>query len=169
MFTHQQTSSLISEYVLDLLPALARQEMETHLAACTRCRAAVQQERALARTVRDTVAAATQPAPGRLAQLMPAPPVPRKWPLSNLVWRPAAALCLLLTLFLGTLSLQPPGRDGLLPHPSASALAVTATNTPTSTATARRQAVENEPVAALAPPLARPAGTPLAALYTSNQ
>ena len=98
--------NLIPDYVLDLLPGEQKMAVERHLTICAGCRQAVQQERQIGHLLRQTMQAASRPAPERLAGLQPAPPGgwkllwATKWP------RQAATLALLLLLFVGFLGLQ---------------------------------------------------------------
>lgn len=72
---HQHFSTQISDYLLDLLPPPERQALESHLIDCPHCRQVVLSQQQLVQTIRGTLAVATRPGPGRIAQLMPPPPL----------------------------------------------------------------------------------------------
>lgn len=169
MLAQQHPSALLSDYVLDLLPATKRKKIERHLAKCDTCLQQVRRERAMARTLRNTLRDTPAVAPQRLAELMPAPPQ-RQRPLSwKVLWRPALALSLFLVIFLGGMHVQRyPG--GALAYPSATVLSATATMTPTATVAGgtAEPATELQAVPGEAP-VARPAGTPVASLELPAQ
>ena len=147
---HAYSERTLVAYVLGQLPAEQRQQLEHHLAICDNCRLAVSRERTLARAIRKTLSAATQPSPGRLAELRPALAPTARHTRSM---RPALALVLLVVLALGSLQLQP-GRAG---SPPPTALSATATHVPSLATTS--------PYATTLPVEARPtAATPVAVL-----
>lgn len=149
---------LLSDFVLELLPVAEEGQVVAHLAICEECRATVQGEREVGQQVRQTIAAAPVPPPARLRALMPA--WPRRPRRQALLWRPAAALALLVFLFLGSLQMNPAGGAYLRPTASATVLAATATQVPTSAPDS--EAVEQTP--ALSDDAARRAPVPIAAV-----
>jgi anti-sigma factor RsiW len=79
---NEHINQQIPDYVLNLLPKIERQTVEQHTAVCGHCQTALQAEREMGQMVRLTLQTATQPANGRLAQLMP--PIPKhkqRWSL----------------------------------------------------------------------------------------
>lgn len=159
--THQ-----LPDYTLNLLPRMERQAVERHTAVCPQCRHALQSEREIGQMVRLTLQTATQPANGRLRQIMP--PVPARkqrgaaW--SGRWQRQLALVGLLVMIVLGGFGLN--GRThnnwGV---PSPTSLAATATSTQNATATiARRETIQakqtgsadNLRATAAASPLAQP-------------
>jgi uncharacterized iron-regulated membrane protein len=113
----------------------------------------IQDDEQLARLVRSTLQAATQPENGRLKHLMPPPPSRRQRPPRS--WhKQLATACAVLVLCLGLVGLYQSGA-----RTAATPVAITATFTsePTMTSTATSTAVAQQ-TATPAPP------TPLAAL-----
>lgn len=156
---HQHFSNQISDYLLDLLPTAERQALEGHLAGCAHCRQAVLTQQQLVQTIRGTLVVATRPGPGRIAQLMPHPPIHRR-PSLKLMRRPLAAMVLLVVLGLAGLNWQMGYNQWR--NPAVTVLAVTATHQPTSTATHTAGHEQNSPIEPAMTP--RPAGTPIADL-----
>lgn len=169
MLARRHPFALLSDYVLDLLPAAERKLVERHLAECDACLRRVREERAMARAIRTTLRDTDVPSGSRLAELMPAPPADRRKLVWKGFWRPALALSLLFIIFLGTVQLQQ-GSGGALAYPSPTMLSVTATATPTSTAGsadgAGQPAPETVPGATVG---SRPAGTPVASWQLAAQ
>lgn len=131
----EHTLSLISDYVLGLLPAGERRRVESHTRQCATCRVALQRERQVETLARGAVHGAAQPAPGRLLALRPAIPAPRPRPTQ--LYRQLAPLTVIAVLLaLGLLfgSGRPPFTPGLFA--TTATAASTATNAPTVTATA---------------------------------
>lgn len=169
MLIQQHPSSLLSDYVLDLLSLSERRQVEQHLAACPRCRAAVQEERALVHDVRATLLRAGDAAPARLRQLMPEPPRRRTMALQYVFWRPIAAMALVLVLVVGLTQWNQPGAGAPFAQPSATTMAATMTHTPeaytpTATGTTISARATVAPDSSTADALHQPAGTPLSAL-----
>jgi hypothetical protein len=133
---HSNAYLLISDYVLDLLPAETRQLMEFHAAGCPDCRQAIQRERQVGQVVRDTLLRLPRPASGRLNQLRPVYQRPRPFFSAP---RQLAALALMVCLLLGTVGLnQAAHSQPNWPLQSPTVLVATetatATTAPTSTA-----------------------------------
>jgi anti-sigma factor RsiW len=164
MLIQQHPSSLLSDYVLDLLSLSERRKVEQHLAFCPRCRAAVQEERALVRDVRATLVNAADAAPTRLRQLMPEPPQRRTVALEQLFWRPVAAMALVLVLFIGLTQWNQPGAGAPFVQPSATTMASTVTHTPTATVTSISAKATKAPDWSRNWPLQQPESTPLSAV-----
>lgn len=137
--------ALIDDYVLRLLPARVRRDVEAHAGRCDRCRDLLMAERnrtgALARALEETLA----PAPGRLEAMWPAvarrsgfrrQPAARSQTGSWLRWRAALVLFAVSLLLLGGLLSHTWGIDGWLNVPkSPSATAQTASPTASATPT----------------------------------
>ncbi|MCB0036412.1 MAG: zf-HC2 domain-containing protein, partial [Anaerolineales bacterium] len=64
----------LTDYVLGLLSYDEKKALEQHAALCDVCRQALERERLIAQTVRETLTAVPLPSPARLQQLMPQPP-----------------------------------------------------------------------------------------------
>ncbi len=134
----------LSDYVLGLLAEAERQAVARHTAVCPACRLALQQEKGVATAVRHTLHAATNPPPGRLAQLMPALPVARRpfgkrpfaWPTigpRQLAPRQLTPLALVMFLVIAGLGWHFSNQSSGWASPSATFLAATATMTDTPT------------------------------------
>ncbi|MFQ5398954.1 MAG: anti-sigma factor family protein [Anaerolineae bacterium] len=156
----------VSDYVLGLLPPEERQQVEQHAAVCAQCRSEIGRERRMSRTVRAALSAATQPAPGRLAELMPPAPQRTGWRL-NFNWqRQLAPITLVLLLALGSLVLHFSARQQTWNPTSPTFLAATATlsHSPTATETETSRFFQAEPmttaVAKAAPMSATPVPIP---------
>jgi anti-sigma factor RsiW len=151
MDKQEHISSLLADYVLDLLPVSERRRVERHAATCATCRQALQQERQPAEWVRSTLVAAGNVDHGRLAHLMPA--IPRATAVRPVLrlQRQLALVGLLLVLAFGLLGLRhrhaPQGWQPPLP----SAVAITATITREATSTQTRL-VETAVATTSAPP-----------------
>jgi anti-sigma factor RsiW len=172
----------LPDYVLNLLPKLERQAVEQHTAVCGQCQKALRAEREMGKMVRLTLQTATQPANGRLAQLMP--PIPtqkRSWPQLMMGWqRQLAVVTLLVVILLGSFGVWNGRSQNIWGVPSPTSLAATATSTKDATATIAQQttqaqetlAAEEMAVTAVASPTAQayitatpaPEPTPIAAI-----
>jgi len=136
----------ISDYVLNLLPKMERQSVEQHTAVCVHCQTALQAEREMGQMLRLTLHTATQPANGRLTQLMPA--IPRKkqgWPVMLMGWqRQLAVVGLLIAILFGSFGVWNGRSQNIWSVPSPTTLAATATSTKDATATIVQQTTEAE-------------------------
>ncbi|MBP8001107.1 MAG: zf-HC2 domain-containing protein [Chloroflexi bacterium] len=124
-------TDLISDYLLDLLPAGEKVRVEQHAAACARCRQLLQAERHLVHLTRDTLMLVSTPAPTRLAHLMP--PVPlrhRSWYTTASWQRSLALVGVFLFLLVASLSLGPAYGADWGGDPSPTHVVATATITP---------------------------------------
>ena len=74
MIETNKATSLLEEYVLDLLPQAEKQRVAQKIGTSPALLRQVQQERQVGHLVKQTVEAATAVENGRLAQLMPAIP-----------------------------------------------------------------------------------------------
>lgn len=167
MLAQKHPSHKLSDYVLDLLSPAERQRVENHLARCTDCRRALNEERGLLRDVRQTIQIASGPSPARLSQLMPAPPTAARRHHFVTLLRPALAFSVVVALFVLSLQIYMPSTNGAALPPTATSLAATVTSTPTSTAEAGAEvgtALQDAGFSATQSPANR---TPLAALYNS--
>ncbi len=161
----EHITHLLSDYVLDLLPAEARGQVERHAAACSRCRQQLQRERQLTHLVRETMLAAGHITPLRLVQLRP-PLRQRHQPwFTRQSWQKGVAvMAVCLFLFVASLSLHPTynahWQNGAVP----SVIAATATITPLP-ATATQTAAPSP--TSTTPPQQTPgaAATPVAFLW----
>ncbi|MFO7682316.1 MAG: zf-HC2 domain-containing protein [Chloroflexota bacterium] len=133
----------IPDYVLNLLPKAERQAVEQHTAVCSHCHKTLQAERDLGQMVRLTLQTATQPANGRLTQLMPAiPSHKQRRPGLVMGWqRQLAVVGLLMMVLLGSLGMWN-GRSHTIWGAPSPTLAVTATSTQDATATLAQQATQ---------------------------
>lgn len=180
----------IPDYVLNLLPKMERQAIEQHTAVCGQCHKALSTEREIGQMVRFTLQTATQPANGRLAQLMPAIPAKKqRWSFTMIGWqRQLAVVTLLVVIFMGSFGVWNGRSQNIWGVPSPTTLAATATSTKDATATiAQKQttqaeetlAVERLTITAVASPSMKataqayitatpaPQPTPIAALVSS--
>ncbi|MCP5099302.1 MAG: zf-HC2 domain-containing protein [Chloroflexi bacterium] len=128
----------LTDYVLDLLPRPERQVVEWHVAHCAKCEQALKNERLIGTMMQRTLKQATQPANGRLRQLMP--PIPQKQQRTLLgfaMQRQLASLCVMLLLIVGGFGWYESQQNHTILPLSPTSLAVTATHTtePTLTAT----------------------------------
>lgn len=125
----------LQEYVLDLLTVEERTAVEREAARNETLRQALHREREVGRLVRHTLQETTAPAYGRLPQLMPAVPDRQRyfWPRPS--WqRAAAALALVLVLFVGAFSLYQSQQAAITPAaPTLTAVTATFTHEPTAT------------------------------------
>lgn len=166
----------LGDYVLDLLPQGERYEVERHVAHCPDCEAALASERAVGNLLRGTLNSVTQPENGRLRQLMPAVPAPKKRLILHLNWqRQLASVCVLLILLVGGIGWFESNQNrNVMPLPTFVAITATYTTEPTltntattvkSTAVPAETAVSANPAPAFSatPP---PNPTPIAALST---
>ena len=128
---HKRYQAQLADYVLGLLDSAEITPLESHLATCPDCRAALTQERAVLQAVRRTVSALPMPTHARLLQLRPAPPT--RQPKTS--WQGVVAFAAAITaLIAGNLGFQ-------LNHHAITATAsplpanaiITATMTPTVT------------------------------------
>ncbi|MEM7115579.1 MAG: anti-sigma factor [Chloroflexota bacterium] len=164
---HNQTS----DYVLGLLSSTQRQQVESHAHHCPDCQEALQAEKQLAQTIRSTLHVATQPAPRRLRQLMPAIPQQKTAvPWLQRYQKQLAPVALLLFLLLGSLGWNATQQtDWRNPQPAFLALTATSTQAPTATATDLPEAIEPTSTAVAEAPSDQPVTpapnpTPIAAL-----
>jgi anti-sigma factor RsiW len=125
----EHINHLISDYVLDLLPARDKVTVEQHAAACPHCRQLLQAERHLAHLTRETVMMATTPAPARLAALMPPPRIRHHARYTTFAWQRSLAIAGVF-LFLLVTSLHPVFNPGWAAQPSPTHISATATATP---------------------------------------
>jgi anti-sigma factor RsiW len=130
--------SLISDYVLELLPGDESALVTAHLARCPECRRAMVAERQVGESVWSTLQATSDVDRARLRQSMPRPPFASGATRALLTWSPGlATAAILLLIVCGTFVLylsQRPGGWSSVP-PAAISTAVIMTNTPTQTAT----------------------------------
>ncbi|NHZ72346.1 MAG: hypothetical protein GWP17_04590 [Aquificales bacterium] len=180
----------LPDYVLNLLPKMERQSVEQHTAVCSQCQYALKSEREIGQMVRLTLQTATQPAHGRLAQLMPPIPAQKQgWPVLMMGWqRQLAVVGLLVAILFGSFGVWNGRSHNIwgVPSPAtlaATTLATTATSTQDATATLTQQtteaqetlAAEGLTVTAVASPTAQayiittpaPQPTPIAAIPAS--
>jgi hypothetical protein len=149
---HANAYLLISDYVLDLLPAEERQLVEFHAAGCVACRQAIQRERQVGQVVRETLLRLPRPASGRLNGLRPAYPRPRPFFTAP---RQLAALALMVCLLLGTVGLNQANNESNWSLQSPTALVVTETATATTAPTSTEMMTErSEPATIPANPVA---------------
>ncbi len=131
----------IPDYVLNLLPKMERQTVEQHTAVCGHCQTALQAEREMGQMVRLTLQTATQPANGRLAQLMP--PIPQqkqRWSLMMMGWqRQLAVVTMLVVILMGSFGVWNGRSQNIWGVPSPTSLAATVTSTTDATATIAQQ------------------------------
>ena len=134
MINHEHVRHQIPDYVLGLLTRQERLWVEQHTAVCSQCRQQLHQESELGRLVRTTLALATQPAPLRLRQLMPAPPPARRlgWQGANWAKQFALAALLLLLIWSGFNLIQQQYSGSTTP-PNQLAVTATVTQKPTMT------------------------------------
>ncbi|MCA9975030.1 MAG: zf-HC2 domain-containing protein [Anaerolineae bacterium] len=132
MMNEQHVTTQISDYVLGLLAAQARRDVERHMAHCEMCRAALQQERALVQLVRETLDEAIRPNPVRLQQFTPPTLTSRR--TRRQLRHAVAVVTLLLVVFLGNLGLLQSGTAVVYAEP-APALAQPIAGTPTASGT----------------------------------
>ncbi len=125
----EHINHLISDYVLDLLPARDKVTVEQHAAACAHCRQLLQAERHLVLLTRETLVMATTPAPARLAALMPPPRTRQCHRYTTSVWQRSLAVAGVF-LFLLVASLHPVLNPGWAAQPSPTHISATATITP---------------------------------------
>jgi len=125
----EHINHLISDYVLDLLPARERANVEQHAAACPHCRQLLQAERHLVHLTRETLVLATTPAPARLAALMPQPNTRQRSRYNTFAWQRSLAIAGVFLLLLAT-SLHPVFGPGWAAQPSPTHISATATATP---------------------------------------
>ncbi len=159
--------TMLSDYMLDLLPVAERQAVEDHAAVCATCRSALQAERRLAHNVRHTVAALPQPDFGRLMALQP--PISYRKTAVPAAWRGViarsgvlslygiqqAAVAFAMAIFLGVGLLGINGLgSGMVEASPVPAIAATTTVTqePTAVATATQLAMYNFEIQATATP-----------------
>jgi len=165
MVAHEHPVRLLSDYVLNLLAPGERRHVERHLQRCAHCRKLVQQERAMLNDVRQTLRLATQPPVARLSQLMPPPPRSHRHKRLEVLLRPAFAFGILLLLFVGGLHLYGPDPASVPVSVTSTSLAATATLTPTSTVEPMQNDTVLLPEKNFVQSPARPAGTPVVALF----
>jgi anti-sigma factor RsiW len=166
--------TLLSDYVLGLLPAEERRRVESHARQCPACRLALQRERSVGALVRDAVRSAARPAPGRLLALRPATPAARPRPLPLFRLAPATFVAVLLALLLLFGPARPSFSPALFGPGVATAAGPTATVTTTHTPTATLAAA-GEPAhlaATQSPPAGdsrfpRPVATPVVVVAPS--
>lgn len=163
--------NLISDYVLGLLPAAERRQVEQHAANCPACRQQLVAEREISRRVRHTLAALPAPSSARLTRRMPAPPSARAPLFFQAGWYKAwVTVGLLLVIFAGALQLRPDNaRGGHIWSEPAPYMLATATEQPTATVTVTATVTATQVAGApetLSTPTAAP--TPIAALSESS-
>lgn len=164
----------LTDYVLGLLSYDEKKALEQHAALCDVCRQALERERLLVQTVRETLTAVPLPSSAQLQQLMPQPPQKAKswwgkrWQTINPlvpVLKPMAILAMVIMLFWGSLGL---GSGSY----AAVAATMTATSTTAPTATITQNEAEARPTVRPEQILATPEATPIAQLapnpYTTN-
>ena len=151
--------SLISDYVLELLPSDETALVQAHLSNCPECRRAVATERQVGRTVRATLHAASTIDQVQLRRSMPQLPVAADPTRSLLAWSPRLATVGIFFLIIGSafvLYLNQRAAGWSSTPPAAYSTAVIMTDTPTMTATSEITAtidqVETSSVPAAAPP-----------------
>jgi anti-sigma factor RsiW len=93
----------IPDYVLGLLPAEERLQVEQHVTNCVECRQALARERKIATLIRRTVHDTSQPAPARLAALRPDYPVKRTAPTMRVLTQLAPVTLITFLFALGLL------------------------------------------------------------------
>jgi anti-sigma factor RsiW len=132
---NEHINQQIPDYVLNLLPKMERQTVEQHTAVCGHCQTALQAEREMGQMVRLTLQTATQPANGRLAQLMP--PIPKhkqRWSLMMMGWqRQLAVVTMLVVILMGSFGVWNGRSQNIWGVPSPTTLAATATTDATAT------------------------------------
>lgn len=133
----QHVTSLIPDYILGLLPQSMQQQVESHVANCSHCRAALEDERAIDSLIRQTLQVATQPGVGLLQRSRPVV-APRRQPAQSFIGRQLAPVMVLLAILAGTLVMQTAQITSRfdLPAPGfyrANTPTATSTSTPTAT------------------------------------
>lgn len=152
----QHTHTLMTDYVLGLLPPDERRRVESHARRCNDCRLALQREQAIGPLLRGAVMEAARPAPGRLAAIRPPLPAPRSRPMPLYrrlapVSLMAAMLVMALLFGSGRLAFSP----ALYAVPDTPTHTQTATYTHTPTATLA-QAGAADPLGTASPSAAQP-------------
>lgn len=169
----EHINHLISDYVLDLLPARERVNVEQHAAACPHCRQLLQAERHMVHLTRETLVLATAPAPARLAALMPQPNIRQRPRYTSSAWQRSLAVAGVF-LFLLVASLHPVLGPGWAAQPSPTYISATATATPipaTATHTLTVTPFASTTMPEAIPSLFAPTGqaTPIAFLMNNQQ
>ena len=162
-------TSLITDYVLDLLPGEEKAKVEQHAAACPHCRQRLQAERHLAHLTHDTLALALNPSPARLAALRPPVPVrPRSWYTTYTWHRSLAVMAVFLFLLITSFSLYPSGQttNTLPTHIAITATATTAPATATYTLAPPTETSSPEAIPSQVGP--SPQATPIALLLPTQ-
>lgn len=130
--------SLLTDYVLELLPGDESDQVTAHLSRCQECQRAMAAERQVGLAVKTTLRAASSVDQARLRRSMPLPPVTVNPVQALLTWSPGLAAIGILLLIIGStlvfyLNQRPAGWSST--PPAAYSTAVMMTNTPTMTAT----------------------------------
>ena len=130
--------TMLSDYVLELLPGDKSAEVGAHITRCPDCRRALARERNVGRLVQNTLDEMPTPAQDRMQQLMPPPPAGRGRAKLLLAFSPGwAAAGIMLLIICSTFLLYLNQRPGIwtFTSPTAWSTAVIMTDTPTQTAT----------------------------------
>ncbi len=118
----------LTDYVLDLLPPERRAVVDGHLRECRRCLDALEAERRLGAAVRGAFQAQPPLTAARASELMPVPPVGRRWRRPSLAQRrPLAAAGLVLLLALAVISWRPVATSSPAAGTTTATLTATAT------------------------------------------
>ena len=128
-------STLLQDYVLDLLPAAEKQQVARQIGQDPALISQVRQERKVGQLVNNALHQASAVENGRLARLMPAIPR-RKRPLwSGFAPRQLAMVAMLFLLLLGGWQWFGSGQSSLWSSPTVVAVTATMTHTPDATET----------------------------------
>lgn len=131
---HEEVEQKLQDYVLGLLPPATTEEMAHHVATCSACRRAVQEERAVGELVRSTLSCTARIDESRLRSLKP--PMPwlarRQGIAAGWTARLAPALMLLL-LLAGTFVVLATDSERSMPLFIPATATTVSTHTPTAT------------------------------------
>jgi len=136
MIETNNTSNLLQEYVLDLLPAAEKQQVAQQIGTDSELLQQVRQERQVEQLVKQTLHQASRVENARLAKLMP--PIPkRKRPFWEYAApRQLATVAMMFILLLGGWQWLRHDQTAIWPSPpTIVAVTATITNTPTATET----------------------------------
>lgn len=135
MIEANKKTTLLQEYVLDLLPPAEKQRLAQQIGHDPALMKQVQQERQVGQFVKNTLQQASAVENGRLAQLMPSIPKGKRpfWP--SFAPRQLAMVAMLFVLLLGGWQWFNSGQSALWTSPTAIAVTATMTHTPAATET----------------------------------
>ena len=167
MIEANNKSTLLQEYVLDLLPPAEKQQLAQDIGYDSALLKQVQQERQVGQLVKSTLQQASAVENGRLAQLMPAIPKQKRPFWNSFAPRQLAMVAMLFVLLLGGWQWFNSEQSALWSSPTAVAVTATMTHTPTATETQMvptETAVANQTKPNIVITPERPPPTPVAAV-----